>query len=61
MGAQYYLVETPSVNYLQRTEWNARDSDCTVVFTLAGDVNVRLKCFVLSAALAGDDCFNHPF
>lgn len=35
IGGQYQLVETPSANYLQRTEWNARDSDATVIFTLA--------------------------
>jgi hypothetical protein len=33
--AQYQLVETPSDSYLQRTEWNVRDTDGTVVFTLA--------------------------
>jgi hypothetical protein len=33
--AQYRLVETPSASYLQRTEWNVRDSDGTVVFTFA--------------------------
>ena len=26
---------TPSASYLQRTEWNVRDSDGTVIFTLA--------------------------
>jgi Circularly permutated YpsA SLOG family len=31
----YLLSETPSASYLQRTEWNVRDSDATVVFTLA--------------------------
>lgn len=36
--AQYQLTETPSDSYLQRTEWNARDSDGTVVFTLAAEV-----------------------
>ena len=35
IGGQYQLVETPSANYLQRTEWNARDSDATVIFTIA--------------------------
>ena len=35
IGGQYQLVETPSANYLQRTEWNARDSDATVIFTLS--------------------------
>ena len=32
---RYNLEETPSGNYLQRTEWNARDSDGTVIFTLS--------------------------
>ena len=36
IGGQYHLVETPSANFLQRTEWNARDSDGTVVFTRIG-------------------------
>ena len=35
---KYQLIETPLSNYLQRTEWNVRDSDGTVVFTLAKDV-----------------------
>lgn len=30
---KYNLNETPSSNYLQRTEWNVRDSDATLVFT----------------------------
>ena len=32
---QYNVFETPSASYLQRTEWNVRDSDGTVVFTFA--------------------------
>jgi hypothetical protein len=28
------LQETPTANYLQRTEWNVRDSDATLIFTL---------------------------
>jgi len=31
----YSLQETPSADYLQRTEWNVRDSDGTVIFSLA--------------------------
>ncbi|MCC6355238.1 MAG: putative molybdenum carrier protein [Verrucomicrobiae bacterium] len=31
---RYRLAETPGANYLQRTEWNVRDSDGTVLFTL---------------------------
>ena len=30
----YFLMETPLANYLQRPEWNVRDSDATVIFTL---------------------------
>jgi hypothetical protein len=32
--AKYQLQETPNTNYLQRTEWNVRDSDGTVVFSV---------------------------
>jgi hypothetical protein len=31
----YMLRETPGAGYLQRTEWNVRDSDATLVFTLS--------------------------
>ncbi|HOY58190.1 MAG TPA: putative molybdenum carrier protein [Verrucomicrobiota bacterium] len=31
---RYRLTETPSEDYTQRTEWNVRDSDGTVVFSL---------------------------
>jgi putative molybdenum carrier protein len=30
----YNLVETPSEDYSQRTEWNVRDSDGTAVFSI---------------------------
>ena len=33
----FLKVETQSDSYLQRTEWNVRDSDGTVVFTLASE------------------------
>lgn len=32
---RYNLTETPSSGYLQRTEWNVRDSDATVIFSSA--------------------------
>lgn len=32
---RYRLTETPSDSYLQRTEWNVRDSDGTVILSLA--------------------------
>ena len=31
---RYQLKETPASGYLQRTEWNVRDSDATLIFTL---------------------------
>jgi Circularly permutated YpsA SLOG family len=34
IDAQYQLQESPSRRYSQRTEWNVRDSDATVVFTI---------------------------
>ena len=34
----YDLLESTSANYLQRTEWNARDADATVIFTLRSDL-----------------------
>jgi len=35
IDARYQLKETPSSGYVQRTEWNVRDSDGTVIFTIA--------------------------
>ena len=34
LDARYQLNETPRPSYLQRTEWNVRDSDGTVVFSI---------------------------
>jgi len=33
--ARYQLSETPGPDYAQRTEWNVRDSDGTVIFSIA--------------------------
>ena len=35
IGRHYQLTETPTDRYLQRTEWNVRDSDATLIFTLS--------------------------
>jgi hypothetical protein len=35
---RYELKESPSRKYAQRTEWNVRDSDATVLFTLAPQI-----------------------
>ena len=34
IAERYQLQETPSRRYAQRTEWNVRDTDATVVFSL---------------------------
>jgi len=34
LAEKYQLEETPSRGYPQRTKWNVRDSDATLVFTL---------------------------
>lgn len=34
----YALMETPDTAYPQRTEWNVRDSDGTVIFTVAPEL-----------------------
>lgn len=38
LSAQYRLRETPSRRYAERTEWNVRDSDATVVFSTRRNV-----------------------
>ena len=32
---KYPLVETPSANYVQRMEWNVRDTEGTVIISIA--------------------------
>jgi len=39
LSAQYQLTETPSASYPQRTQWNVRDSDGTVIFTMASKLS----------------------
>lgn len=35
IDTRYNLTETPRSSYLERTEWNVRDSDATLVFTVS--------------------------
>lgn len=35
----YVLIETPSLDPAQRTEWNVRDSDATVIFSLSSKLS----------------------
>jgi len=38
IDGRYQLKETPTSDYAQRTEWNVRDSDATVLFSLAPEL-----------------------
>lgn len=48
---RYLLRETPTASYLQRTEWNVRDSDATLIFTLSEKLDGGSK---RTAAFADD-------
>lgn len=48
----YQLTETPSAAYLQRTAWNVRDSDATVIFTMSAELtggSLKTKQFAQKA------------
>lgn len=49
----YELKETPEADYPQRTEWNVRDSDGTVIFTLAVELTGGSKLTAELAARLG--------
>ena len=51
IDAGYRLKETPSENYAQRTEWNVRDSDATLIFSLGAELEGGSQ---LTADLARD-------
>jgi Circularly permutated YpsA SLOG family len=52
----YQLQETPTRRYAERTEWNVRDSDATVVFTIAEAVSGGTALTVDLAARLGKPC-----
>jgi hypothetical protein len=61
LDEKYSLKETPSGGYPQRTEWNVRDSDATVVFTLAPKPTGGSKKTCTLASKHGKPCLHlHP-
>jgi hypothetical protein len=54
IAPRYKLKETPAASYAQRTEWNVRDSDGTVVFTLDGHLTGGSKQTVRFARSLGN-------
>ena len=58
IDVRYQLQETPSRRYAERTEWNVRDSDATVVFTIAPTVSGGTALTVDVAARLGKPCLH---
>jgi len=54
----YALKETPNVAYSQRTEWNVRDSDGTVIFTIAPELTGGSALTRDLAAAYGKPCLH---
>ena len=59
--AKYPLKESPSASYLQRTEWNVRDSDATVLFSLASELTGGSKKTVEFAKKHHNRQFRHSY
>ncbi|HPA21544.1 MAG TPA: putative molybdenum carrier protein [Verrucomicrobiae bacterium] len=55
---RYALTETPGASYLQRTEWNVRDSDGTVVFTLGKAASGGSRKTIAIARVLGKPCLH---
>lgn len=53
--ARYPLVETPSIKYPQRTTWNVRDSDATLILTL-GELDSGSRLTAEMARRLGKPC-----
>jgi len=53
LPARYELTETPRPTYAQRAEWNARDSDATVIFTIGNILNSDFRQSVVFALKHG--------
>ena len=56
--AGYRLSETSSADYVERTEWNVRDSDGTVIFSIAGVLSGGSKQTAELARQHGKPCLH---
>jgi hypothetical protein len=50
---KYPLTETPTYRYIQRTEWNARDSDATVLLSVGAELTEGSLATVIRATKQG--------
>ena len=55
---KYPLKESSSASYLQRTEWNVRDSDATVLFSIAPSLGGGSKNTVEFAKKCNKPCLH---
>lgn len=55
---RYCLKETPDSDYAQRTEWNARDSDGTVIFSMTPELTGGSKFTEIIARSHGKPCLH---
>jgi hypothetical protein len=58
IDVRYQLQETPSRRYAERTEWNVRDSDATIVFTIEPTVSGGTALTIDFAARLGKPCLH---
>ena len=58
IAAGYALQETPDGDYTQRTEWNVRDSDGTVIFSLRPTLSGGSKATQDFAERLGKPCLH---
>ena len=58
IAARYRLRETPSDRYEQRTQWNVRDSDGTVILTLAAALTGGSRTTAECAEALGRPCLH---
>lgn len=58
LDARYELRETPSADYAERTEWNVRDSDGTVVFTLRDEATGGSRYTIECAQVRDRPCLH---
>jgi hypothetical protein len=55
---KYPLKETPTASYIQRTEWNVRDSDATILFSVKPVLTGGSKRTVEFARKHGKPCMH---
>ncbi len=58
IGARYELKETPDRLCAQRTEWNVRDSDGTVIFSVSAELSGGSALTRKHARLHGKPCLH---